>query len=75
MKPEEKAKELVNRFIKLKYSVNGFKHITELEHEAAVECALVCVDELNRKSSHQLYDYYYFKDVKQEINKLKTIKL
>jgi len=61
---KDKAKELVFKFTVFDYSVNGFKHITELEHEAAKRCSLICVDEILNTN----YSYWY--EVKEWINKL-----
>ena len=66
MTPKEKAKELANRFY------NEVKYM-----ERAKVCALIAVDELI--SSHNKWDdyaqtnseeYYYWQEVKQEIEKL-----
>jgi hypothetical protein len=78
MTPKEKAEQLVDRFVKLTYSVNKFNYITELECEVSKQCALICVDEILKA----LYEVEYwekdsaikickhYKEVKQEINKL-----
>ena len=74
MKPIDKARELVTRFTMFSYSVNGFRHITELEHDAAKQCALMCAERISQS------DWYiptleenrkwkkYCNEVKQEIN-------
>tara|TARA_R110001632_G_scaffold27751_1_gene74314 strand:+ start:519 stop:719 length:201 start_codon:yes stop_codon:yes gene_type:complete len=66
MKANEKAKELVVRF---NYKN---KHYLSLD---AKQCALICVDEmleeiLSTPNVYELDTYYYWKKVKQEINKL-----
>lgn len=66
MTPKEKAEELVDRFY------NEVRYM-----QRSKECALIAVDELI--SSHNKWDdyaqtnseeYYYWKEVKQEIEKL-----
>ena len=76
--PEEKARYLVERFTVFSYSVNGFKYNTEMEHQAAKQCALICVNEMYSLAQSNSIDVKvsnYLVDVEQEINKLKTIKL
>jgi hypothetical protein len=70
MIPKEKAKQLVNRLVKLTYSVNKFNYITELEHDAAKQCALICVNEILNELGEFISAYNYWQDVEQEINKL-----
>jgi len=79
MTPKEKAKELVDRFVKLTYSVNKFNYITELEYEVSKQCALICVDEILLMAKNDFWrmsDIYlvnktiYWEQVKQEINNL-----
>ena len=68
---KDKAQELVFKFTVFDYQVNGFKHITEMEHEAAKRCAVMCVDEILNVGFLDTNDlYYYWNEVKQEINKL-----
>jgi len=63
MTPKEKAKELVDKFSDI---TTGWNFI-----EAAKECALICVDEiLNGSRLYYFEDYSYWKEVKEEINKL-----
>jgi hypothetical protein len=64
MKPKEKAKELVSRFIE---SDNMVFNI-----EGAKECALIAVDEMIEESIGYLSikRNKYWKKVKQEIEKL-----
>ena len=70
MTSKEKAEELL-----IKYQYNGI-FITDIrmDKEEAVECALICVDELlhtlwiQEKNSKKMYRYYL--EVKQEIYKL-----
>ena len=56
MKPKEKAKGLVDRFLERRYT-----------DEDAKECALICVDEIQKVTNHEIK---YWQEVKQEINKL-----
>ena len=71
---KEKAKELVDRFLKLMPSTDdiGFGQI-----EVAKQCALICVDEMQEhaqmiETPYEGYSnpYEYLKRVKDEINKL-----
>ena len=66
MTPKEEAIKLVSKFSKFDYQVNGFKHITELEHEAAKRCAVMCVDEILRFR----LNVNYWEEVKYKITKL-----
>jgi hypothetical protein len=45
MTPKEEAVKLVSKFSKFDYQVNGFKYITEMEHEAAKRCAEICIND------------------------------
>ena len=76
MTPKEKARDLVNSFY---YSLpnNGSEigiNSTTSRYEEAKQCSLMAVEEiLNHHSQEQgLYriDTYYWKEVKQEIEKL-----
>ena len=77
MTPKERAEELV-----IEYQYNGI-FITDIrmDEEEAIECALICVDKLidclpsvnGRPPNYQTINKYtseYWKEVKQEINKL-----
>ena len=64
--PKEKAKELVDKFI---------KHTQECCKLDAKKCALICVDELKKSNPFEkdfLYNgnAYYWNEVKREIEKL-----
>lgn len=69
MKPKEKAKELVNKYLQV---YDG--RVTQ-----AKQCALICVDEM-KKASHKITQHLpsswigkeqeYYDKVKQEIEKL-----
>ena len=70
MTPEEKAKELVEMFYKLKDDSGSFISHTRDE---AKQCALICVDEIIQligvmKQGNLIISYWL--DVKQEITKL-----
>ena len=59
MTPEQKANELVRQFSWIDCSSD------------AKQCALICVDEILTGSRlFYIEDYDYWKEVKQEINKL-----
>lgn len=82
MTPKEKARELVNSFVKLYY------HQTEnyLELDEAKQCALIAVEEIlseyqsmsdsesilviNNKPTFVVHQLVYWMEVKQEIEKL-----
>lgn len=70
MTPKEKAKELVSRFLYIEGADdcgNSYPYVAE-------QCALICVDEiLNARTvgdTGVIFDESYWKEVKQEINKL-----
>ena len=76
MTPKEKAKELVE-----KYQFNGdMIDDVRMSEESAVECALICVEEIIINGGTKNVIQYelncftnkvdYWKEVKQEINKL-----
>ncbi len=64
MKPKEKAKDLIDRFMKQQPM-----HIT-MQKVSAKQCALICVNQIieNDYGSRQSMDFW--KEVKQEIKKL-----
>ena len=64
MTPKEKAKELVQLF----YNNQCSHSVTELAYKSAKKCALICVDEI--LEFHDRIDVKYWKEIKQEINKL-----
>ena len=67
MTPKEKAKELCDKFLRT-YKVSLYPPFNSATQEAK-GCALVAVDEiLNVLFQHHKIDYW--KEVKQEINKL-----
>jgi hypothetical protein len=70
MTPKEKAEELLERFEQHSKAVTyGFNFSGDIDH--SVECALICVDEiLNGSRLFYIEDYDYWKEVKQEIEKL-----
>ena len=61
MTPKEKAKELVDKYT---------QYVTEInEYEYAKKCALIAVD-LILTEHPMANDYFYWQEVKQEIEKL-----
>ena len=60
MEAKEKAKELVYKYLD--------NRLLRLEYFEAKQCALICVDELQKSHLERFYDYY--EEVKQEIKKL-----
>ena len=74
MPPKEKAIELYNKFL----NPSGDTHLYGmLEHESAIECALIAVDEIlliapmmHMEGFGNLTIREYYKKVKQEIEKL-----
>ena len=66
MLPQEKAKELVDKFVKTLESRN-----VESPYEAAKQCALIAVDEII-KAVESIFGnkVYYWRKVKQEIKKV-----
>ena len=76
MTPKEKAKELCYKYWDMLYELSERVITTEIS-EQAKQCALICVDEIlkslnNIEGQHStLYEEEdYFKEVKQEIEKL-----
>tara|TARA_R110000737_G_C14434551_1_gene460267 strand:- start:174 stop:377 length:204 start_codon:yes stop_codon:yes gene_type:complete len=67
MKAKEKAKELINKFGNSQKSV--FPH-SILHKEHGKLDALICVDEILENILLGELDYEYYKEVRQEINKL-----
>ena len=68
---KQKAKRLVDRF----YDVNDEKQSTlgtnpYISMEYAKQCALICVDEMWELSYDAEFEIPYFKELKQEIEKL-----
>jgi len=81
MKPKEKAKELVEKYLKkiieLAYAERRSAIVSTKTRELANQSALICVDEVLENISEEVSTYNHFmmntdywKEVKQEINKL-----
>ena len=62
MSPQEKAKELVDKFARIDGYVDSID-LSKCEFEK--KCALIAVDELIEET-----DYYFWTEVKKEIEKL-----
>ena len=65
MNPKEKAEDLIDKFLEETYLQ---------DHNEAVQCALICVDELIElyefEVPHRGFKISYWDEVKQEIEKL-----
>lgn len=76
MTPEEKAKELFNKFIPHSRDNSGFGYNREMEEKNAKSCVIICVDEIIQElEPDDLFKNYnervtYWRDVKEEISKL-----
>ena len=80
MTPQEKAVELVNKFLKLTSKHSGMETAGLGAITVAKECATTAVDEIYKTNlKHgayietdwdKTYYYSYWEDVKQEINNL-----
>lgn len=57
--PKERARYLVDKFLERGYT-----------DDDAVECALICVDEILSSTFVQNNTFNYWSEVKEEINKL-----
>jgi hypothetical protein len=78
MTPQEKAKELANKFLRT-YKVSLYPPFTKASDEAK-QCALIAVDEIIKNMPHSFYsgirpaykgtDLEYWQEVKQEIENL-----
>mgnify|MGYP003668973399 CR=1 FL=1 len=73
MKAKEKAKELVDRFL----NIEGADDCGNSYSYVAIQCALICVDEILQTIPEEVMSYKpfmmntdYWSEVKQEINKL-----
>ena len=70
MKAKDKAIELCGKFFKpsvFKYEEKQYL----VDEENAKQCALICVDEMLEELGEELkLAYKYWKEVKEEINKL-----
>lgn len=73
MKPKEKAKELIEKFIE-PTKVPNIKHIWVEDIDAAKQCALITVDEIiNSRKEHLVQSikfYEYWTEVKRELERL-----
>lgn len=73
MSPKEKAKELVEKFLPYSYyhEMDNSMNRNYQQEDNAKQCALICVDEiLSAVTTIADKRYEYYKEVKQEINKL-----
>ena len=76
MGQEEKAFDLVDRFWHKLYETQSRIIFTELA-EQAKQCALICVDEMIEELTEEIspsvhgFRHNYWKEVKQEINKIR----
>jgi uncharacterized protein (UPF0128 family) len=79
MKAKDKAKELVEKFEKVKvtFQASAFSPVEEypLNENEAKQCALICVDECLKIEKSKDMDFSkrnleYWKEVKEEINNL-----
>jgi len=73
MMPRDKARQLVNQF--MKYSESGIDNNVKTLKSNAKKCALIAVDEIldilhPNNWQLEIDKYYYWKDVKEEINNL-----
>jgi hypothetical protein len=69
MNPKEKAEELIAKFriyATSRGEDDGYCESTRAK--ACKQCALLCVDELIKNATWE--DYSYYKEVKQELEKL-----
>ena len=79
MTPKEKAKELFDKFYQPIFDIDFGINILhdEKRYEVAKQCALIAVDEIakctkyeNQKFDNDRFSEDYWKEVKQEIEKL-----
>lgn len=73
MKAKEKAEELMKQYCeKVKISIQEYAgaRITELElnDQEAIECALICVDEIQLATNE---NFFYWQEVKQHLIEMK----
>jgi hypothetical protein len=70
MTPQEKAEELVNKYLTMENTLN----IIDLPYlKMSKQCALIAVDELiknNNKLEGNIFEVMFWKEVKEEIEKL-----
>jgi hypothetical protein len=64
MTPKQKAEEIVFKF---RNTLRADNRSWKAEYK---QCALICVDELIKESMDNQYTERYYKEVKQEIQKL-----
>jgi hypothetical protein len=75
MTPQEKAKELVDKYLRTYPIYNNPTVVISYTHNEAKQCALIAVDEILEmdlpileEDADEFYDYW--EQVKKEINKL-----
>jgi hypothetical protein len=75
MTPKEKAKELVDKYLRTYPIYNNPTVVISYTHNEAKQCALIAVDEILEmdlpileEDADEFYDYW--EQVKKEINKL-----
>jgi hypothetical protein len=68
MTPKDKAKELVNKYLRTYPIYDNPTVVISYTNNEAKQCALIAVDELIKQVTHS--DVGYWKEVKQEIEKL-----
>lgn len=69
MTPKQKAIELYNKFFRSVPFLTAGCH-PEDDYNAAKQCALIAVDEILNAIDWDYYEGNYWKEVKQEIEKL-----
>ncbi len=69
MTPKEKADELINKYLTSR-DANQWDDVRDVH--AAIRCALIAVDEIKTLlyNADRMYQYDYWHEVKQEIEKL-----
>ena len=83
MKAEDKAKELVNKYLDYMPSIYEYYHEHVPDHDSAKECAIIAVDEILKPISVKTGINFttvnpsyaqekYWKEVKKEIELLRT---
>lgn len=72
MRTKDKAKELVEKFLPYSYyhEMDDSINRNYQQEDNAKQCALIAVDEILNNCIKDIADVYYWKKVKQEINKL-----
>lgn len=71
MTPQEKAKQLVDKMLNVEV-LNVKDCLGSVGYYEAIECALIAVDEIKTLlyDADRMYQYDYWHEVKQEIEKL-----